>query len=73
MLESGKGRKVAGVTRSLMNPRSLQLEWSRVLHESLHITVLMYGSEAKVWKKKEKIFDYAVQMENLRNKETYVE
>ena len=39
------GRKVAGVIRSLVNARSLRLECARVLHESLLVLVLMYGSE----------------------------
>ena len=29
----------------LVNARSLQLEWGRVLHESLLVCVLMYGSK----------------------------
>ena len=39
------GRKVAGAIRSLVNINSLQLECSRVLHESLLVPVLKYGSE----------------------------
>ena len=38
------GRRVAGA-RSLINARSLQIERARVLHESLLMLVLTYGSE----------------------------
>ena len=37
------GRRVAGVIRSLVNDRDLQIVCARVPHESLHIPVLMYG------------------------------
>ena len=39
------GRRVAGAIRSLVNARSLQLEYVRSWHESLLVPVLMYGSE----------------------------
>ena len=38
------GRRVADVIRSLVNARSLQLECSRVLHESLLVPVLTHGN-----------------------------
>ena len=38
------GRKVAGANRSLVNARDLKLECARVLHETLLVPVLMYGS-----------------------------
>ena len=38
-------RMVAGAIRSLINARSLQFECARVLHESLLVPVLMYGSK----------------------------
>ena len=44
------GRRVAGVMRSLVNARDLQLECARVLHESLLVPVLTYGSEIMLWK-----------------------
>ena len=43
-------RKVVGAIRYLVNARSLHLECARVLHESLLIPVLMYGSETMKWK-----------------------
>ena len=46
---------------SLVNARSLQLECARVLHESLLVPVLTYGSET-IWREKER----SVQVENLR-------
>ena len=39
------GRRVAGAIRSLVNVRSLQLKYARVLHESLLVPVRMYGTE----------------------------
>ena len=39
------GRGVAGPIRSLVNARELELECTRVLHETLLIPILMYGSE----------------------------
>ena len=39
---------------------------ARVLHESLLLPVLMYGSEAVIWKEKERSRIRAVQMDNLR-------
>ena len=59
-------RRVAGVIRSLVNARDLQLECSRVLHETLLVAVLMYGSETMLWKEKERSRARAVQMDNLR-------
>ena len=39
------GRRVAGAIRSLVNAMDLQLECARVLHETMLVPVLMYGSE----------------------------
>ena len=39
------GRRASGAIRSLVNVRSLQFQCVRVLHESLLVAVLMYGSE----------------------------
>ena len=60
------GRRVAGAIRSLVNVRDLQLEYARVLHETLFVPVLMYGSETMLWKEKERSKVRAVQMDNLR-------
>ena len=38
-------RRVAGVIGFLVNDRSLQLEYARVLYESLLVPVLTYGNE----------------------------
>ena len=38
------GRRVASDIRSLVNARSLQLECTRILHVSLLVPVLTYGS-----------------------------
>ena len=41
-------RMVADAIRSLVNARGLQLECSRVLHETLFAPVLMYGSKTMI-------------------------
>ena len=58
------GRRVAGA-RSLVNARGLLLECARVLHETLLVPILMYGSE-KIMCKGEMSRIRAVQMDNLR-------
>ena len=62
------GRRVASAIRSLVNARRLQLECARVLHESLLVPVLVYGSETMIWRgrEKERSRIRVVQMENLR-------
>ena len=39
------GRRVGGAIRSLINARKLQLQCARVLHKTLLVFVLMYGSK----------------------------
>ena len=48
------GARVAGDIRSLVNARDLPLECTRVLHETLLIPILMYGSETMLWKEKKR-------------------
>ena len=48
------GRRPASAIRSRVNSMSLQLECARVLHETLLVAVLMYGSETMIWKEKER-------------------
>ena len=60
------GRRFAGAIRSLVNARGLQLEYARVLYETLLVPFLMYGSETMLWRKKERSRVRAVQKENLR-------
>ena len=45
-------RMVTGAIRSLVNARDFQLECDRVLHETLLVAVLMYGSETMLWKER---------------------
>ena len=45
--------RVAGVIRSMVQDRSLQLECVRVLHESLLVPVLTYGSETMIWRERD--------------------
>ena len=59
-------RRVAGAIRSLVNARSLQLECGKVLHESLLVSVLMYGSDTIIWREKEASMIRPVQMDNRR-------
>ena len=59
-------RRVAGFISSLVNARSLPLECARLLHETLFITVLMYGSERMIQKDEERSRIRDVQMNNLR-------
>ena len=42
------GRRVAGAIRFLVNVRGLQLECARVLHETLLVPFLIYGSETMI-------------------------
>ena len=60
------GRMVVGAIRSLVNARDLQLECARFLHESLLVRVFTYGSEAMIWREKERSRISAVQTNNLR-------
>ena len=59
-------RRVAGAIRSLVNPRSLQLECGRVLCESLRVPVLTHGSETMIWWEKMRSRISVVQIDNLR-------
>ena len=59
-------RRVAGTIRSLVNARGLQLQCSGVLHQTLLVPVLLYGSETMLWKEMERSIVRAVHMENLR-------
>ena len=59
------GRRVAGANRSLVNATDLQFESARVLHETLLVPVLMYGSETMLWKE-ERSRVRVVQVYNLR-------
>ena len=60
------GRSLAGAIKSLVNARDMQLECARVLHQTLLVSLLTYGSETKLWKEEEKTRIRALQMNNLR-------
>ena len=60
------GKRVTGAIRSLVNVRDFQLQCARVLHKSLLIPVLMYGSETMLRKKKERARIKALQVDNLK-------
>ena len=47
-------RRGAGAIRFLVNARDLQLECARVLHETLLVPVLTYGSETILWKEEKR-------------------
>ena len=59
-------RWVAGAIRFLVNAKDLQLECAKVLHETLLLSVLRYGSKTMLWKEKEISRVRAVQKENLK-------
>ena len=63
--KAASGRRVGGAIGSLVNARNLQLECSRVLHESLVVPVLMYSSETMILREKERSMIRVVQVENL--------
>ena len=46
--------QVGGTIWSLVNARNLQIECDSVLHETLFVPVLKYGSETVIWKEKER-------------------
>ena len=48
------GRRVASAIRSLVSARNLQIECATVLHETLIVSVLTYGSETMLWNEKER-------------------
>ena len=58
------GRRVAGAIKSLVNGKDLQLECAKVLHKTLLVPVLMYGSAKMFWKEKKRSRVKAVQMDN---------
>ena len=61
------GRTVASAFRSLVNARCLPRECVRVLHESLVVHVLMYGSEKMICKEKERSKIRVVPIDSLRS------
>ena len=48
------GKRVAGAIRSLFNAWDLQIECAKVLHETLLVPILMYGSETMLLKEMER-------------------
>ena len=60
------GRRVTNAIRFLVNATDLQIEWTRVLHETLLVPVLMYGIETMLWKK-ERFRIRVLQIYNLRS------
>ena len=60
--KEASGRRVAGAIRSLVNV----FEFARVLHETLLVSLLMYGNETMLCREKERSRVRAVQMDNLR-------
>ena len=57
-------RGIAGTIAPSVNARGLHTECTRVLYESLLIPVLMYGSEAMIWKGNER--SRSIQMNSFR-------
>ena len=65
-MKVASGRRVASAIMSLVNARSLQLEFARVLHESLLVPGRSYGSETMIWREEKRSRIRVVQMDNLR-------
>ena len=65
--KAANGRRVGSVIRSLVNVRGLQLECARVFHETLLVSVLIYGSEMMIWKEEGRSRIRAVQMDKIRS------
>ena len=63
------GRREAAAIRSLVNARNLQLEFARVLHETLLVPILTCSSEIMIWREKERSRIRTVQMDNLAQME----
>ena len=51
-IKVANGRRSAGAIRSLVYARNLQLQCTRVLHETFLVHVLTYRFETMVWKEK---------------------
>ena len=49
-MKVASGRRVAGAISPLVNARDLKIECARILHETLLVPVLTYGSETILWK-----------------------
>ena len=64
--KGASGRRVEGAIRSLVIARDFQIEFARVLHETLLVPLLTYGSETMLWKENKRSRIRAVQMDNLR-------
>ena len=60
------GKRIVGAIRFLVNARDLQLEYSRVLPETLLVSILMCFSETMLWKEKEASRIRDVHMDNLK-------
>ena len=66
--KAASGRRVSGAIRSLVNARGLKRESVWVLHETLLVPVLMYGSETMIWKEEEERSSIrAVHMDKIRS------
>ena len=59
-------RRVAGAITSLVNAMNLQVDCARVLHETLLVLVLMYGSDTMLWQEKGRSRIRDLQVNNLR-------
>ena len=60
------GRQVAGAIESLVKARRLSFERNRVVHESMLLPVVMYGSKEMVWSQNYRSEVQTVQMNYLR-------
>ena len=66
-MNQASGRRVSGAGRSLVNAMGLQLECTRVLHETSLVPILIYGSETMMWKEEERFRFRTVLMDKIRS------
>ena len=66
-MNQASGRRVSGAGRSLVNAMGLQLECTRVLHETSLVPILIYGSETMIWKEEERFRFRTVLMDKIRS------
>ena len=57
-------RRAVCAIRPLVNARDYQIQCAKLLHETLLVHVLLYGTETMLWKEKERSRVRVVHMDN---------
>ena len=65
--KAASGRRDGGAIRSLVNARGLQLECVSLLHDTLLVSILMYGSEKMIWREEKRPRISVVQVDKIRS------